>query len=266
MKSSLKIRHVIVGFVITITFYHFLSYFSGNPNLFPSLKSIINHSLPEIGLMHVDCINPSYKYAILVITSNLLITLRRILIGSTIGVILGVLAGFYFHINNRFKIGNKVILFILKGIPIFALIPLFLFWTGGGELGSIAYISFSVFILIAITAYESSRSMPTNYSNFKIIYGLSKYQYFKHIVIYYMIAEIFATLRNISGLVFAFALGTEMFGGSDGLGNLVYYAFIHGSMGKLYIYSSIYIFLGILVFVFINYFNNLVNWSKNEKD
>lgn len=265
MLRKYSYKHFILTSFTIILLYQLVSFISNNHKLFPSIFYIITISFKEIGLFHENSSEPSNYYAFLVLLKNTFFTIRRVVISLIISFIMGLSFGVGIHYFKIMKSCGKILLNILKGIPLFALIPLFLFWFGGGEFGVIVYITFAISILLSITTFEAIYNLPSKYIWFRKIYNLSKRNYYWHIIIPGILPEIISAMKVISGLLFAFSLGAEMYGNSKGLGNLVYYAFIHSSMGKLYIYCFVYIILGISFLSILNYIEKtFLNWINYE--
>lgn len=261
MKERIKIKKIILSIIIFLIFYQLLSFGFKNEKIFPSIVTIITVSFPEIGLFNGKCTSPSYYFAFTTVIEHMFYTLRRILLGGVFGIIFGILFGSFIHFYEKVQKGNIVILFALKGVPLFALIPLFLFWSGGGEYGAIMYIAFAVFVLFSVSTYEAIATLPLTYNKLRRIYNLSIFDYYKHIVFFSILPEIIGTLVNVSGIIFAFSLGAEMYGCKNGLGYLIYYSFMHSSMGKLFIFSFIYILLGFLLLLLVDLLQNkILKW------
>jgi sulfonate transport system permease protein len=173
------------------------------------------------------------------------ITVGRIVIG-TIGGLFAVLVATYVY----WAVPNARSLLagfsqISRGIPLLAIIPLFVFWFGGSPLGIYTYIAFGVYVVSLPTALAGVDLMSPQWVEAARIYRLSSASLFLRVVVPGAFPFVSVGLRSSIGLCWAFSLGGEYLVARDGLGYLASLSYIHADMGKLICLLVIYGSLGL---------------------
>lgn len=248
--NTLGIR---VGLVlILLVVWEIAAFFINNSQLFPHIHQILLISFPSISRFsgHKD----SCVLACLTILSHSLTTLMRIVVGTLMGMSVGLITGLSMHFFLRSQKANALILTIMRTIPLFALIPLFLHWFGGKAIGIYLYIAFAVFVIIATNTYEAVFNVPKEYINQSRVLGSTKFHTFRTVIFFAIQPEMIASLRNVIGLSWAFSLGAEYLAARSGLGYLLYQSYLYADMGKLIIFAVVYSVYGMLSFLLIRRF------------
>ncbi|PWU00340.1 MAG: hypothetical protein C5B53_04225 [Candidatus Melainabacteria bacterium] len=228
--------------------------------IFPGIDYIATKSLP--GLAVFEGTQDNALVAVLMLGRNSLITIGRILVGLIVGTITGLVAGFGIHFLRPLRNVNLTLLVLIRAVPLFALIPLFLFWFGGSEFGVYAYISFGVFIIIATNTYEALCNIPPGYVIQSKILGADRFQTFSTVRFYAIQPEMVAAFRNVVGYSWAFSLGAEYLSSANGLGYLVYQSYIYADIGKLILLACLYGLYGVASYRMLQYLSHrLVKWS-----
>jgi len=250
MKNLYFILGTILCWQIIATFF---------PSSIPSPSNILAHSLPSLATFGGG--NEDYGAALLLIAHHSGITLSRILVGLLIGTVLGTATGMAIHSFKPARAGNAVLLGLIRSIPLFALIPLFLYWFGGTELSVYAYISFGVFVVIATSAYEALCNVSPNLIRQAELLGANNLQLFTTVHLFAIQPEMAAAFRAVVGLSWAFSLGAEYLSSTSGLGYLVFQSYIYADMGKLIVLASVYGCYGIVSYALCEkLFHTALKW------
>jgi ABC-type nitrate/sulfonate/bicarbonate transport system permease component len=138
-----------------------------------------------------------------------------------------------------------LVLTAMRSVPLFALIPLFLYWFGGKETGIFVYMVFSISVIIATSAYEAVCNVPSDYVNQAYLLGATRLQIFQTVYFRAIGPEMVGSLRNVLGLSWAFSLGAEYLSANSGLGYLVYQSYLYSDMGKLMVFVILYGIYGV---------------------
>jgi len=122
-------------------------------------------------------------------------SLQRVLtglaIGITIGVTLALVAGF-------FRVGEDVIdgpMQIFRGLPVIALVPLFIFWFGIGETPKVLLISLGVTFPVYINTFAAIRNVDSRLVESAGTFGLGRWQLARHVVLPGALPGFFTGLR-----------------------------------------------------------------------
>jgi ABC-type nitrate/sulfonate/bicarbonate transport system permease component len=125
--------------------------------ILPSIEYVLGHSLPELATFYGVGMGGQYAgatsdywRAFLVIANHSGITIARLLTGTILGMILGIGIGLILSLNKHVRAVIEPVVLVVRTIPILALIPLFIVWFGGAEIGNILYIGFAVFAMVVI--------------------------------------------------------------------------------------------------------------------
>ncbi len=211
-----------------------------NPVLAPHIWQLITQSYPSFALF-VGAPPDDFVQATKTLFTNAFYTAMRALAGLGIGSIFGVLAGLASHFFQRSASANKWILSIIRNAPLFAMIPLWLYWFSGSEFGIISYIAFAVFVFVSTGCYEAVLNIPKPLIWQGRLLGANRMSLFRTVVIPAILPELANTFRWIAGLTLAFSLGAEyLSSNSAGLGSLTYRAYLYANVGQLLILATIY--------------------------
>jgi sulfonate transport system permease protein len=261
-RISWSCASIILGLVL----WQLVSLFVNNQRLFPGVDYVLSHSLPSIAVF-AENQNENYAVAFQVIALNSGYTFVRLLCGLSSGICLGILAGMGIHFFRKSHAANVLALTIVRSVPLFALIPLFLYWFGGKEMGIYLYITFAVTVIIATNTYEAICNVPVDYCNQARLLGASHFQVFRTVYTYAIGPELIGGLRNVLGLAWAFSLGAEYLSAHSGLGYLVYQSYLYSDMGKLIVFVLLYGIYGVLGHLCLGrLFDRLRRWQVTEQE
>jgi len=229
-----------IGFILfVLVVWEGLALWVSKPKLMPDLAFLCVHSLPSLAVFG-GVSGEDWNVAIRVLFSNVLVTLLRIVIGFILGSILGVLTGLCIYYVQSVKHGTSALLAAARSVPLFALIPLFLYWFSGQELGIYLYITFAVATVIATSTYVAVVNIAPQYVHQSRLMGASKIQMFRTVIFPAMQPELAGGLRNTLGLCWAFSLGAEYMAAKSGIGYLLYQSYLYADMGKLIVFAFVY--------------------------
>jgi sulfonate transport system permease protein len=245
--------------------WQFLSITVHDIRLLPGPEYVLAHSLPSIAAFGGDA-NENYPTALQILAVHSGYTVMRLICGLLLGTTLGVFAGMSIHFFRRSHGANVLALTVVRSVPLFALIPLFLYWFGGKEAGIYLYITFAVAIIIATNVYEAICNVPPDYANQAHLLGATRLQVFRTVYARAIGPEMIGSLRNVLGLSWAFSLGAEYLSASSGLGYLVYQSYLYADMGKLIVLAILYGIYGILGHLLANrLLYNLRRWHVAQR-
>ncbi|MFS0576683.1 ABC transporter permease [Sporosarcina sp. 179-K 3D1 HS] len=191
------------------------------------------------------------------ITRNLGPSLYRIgigyLIGSTVGIIVGLLLGFSKWAD---AIGTPVV-YSLYPIPKIALLPLFVLWLGIGELSKVTIIALGVFFPVVINTYSGVRNVDQILIKAAITFGSNHFNVIRKVILPGALPMIFAGLKLAAGTSLLLLVAAEMIAAQSGIGSMV----LH--YGNLMITSKLMV--GVLVLSILGLtFNRFLQWLENK--
>lgn len=179
------------------------------------------------------------------IEGHILWSLSRVLIGfalgAFIGIVLGILMGWFRPISALFR----PIFELLRPIPPIAWIPLSIVWFGLGEASKYFLIFYSAFCAVTMNAYSGVRSVDSELMGAAKMLGANNRQVFTSIVLPSCIPHIFAGLQIAVGTSWATVVAAEMVRSSEGVGWVI----IRGQDSN----STVQILVGIVAIGIIGY-------------
>jgi ABC-type nitrate/sulfonate/bicarbonate transport system permease component len=221
----------------------------------PSPVMVFKESFPELATFYGVGMGgqygeqSSYFTALLVIGYHSMITIGRLLGGVTIGIALGIGVGLLLGWSKHFRWLFELPILILRAIPALALIPLFLIWFGGTEIGNIFYIAFIVFSMIVINTIVAIKNVDAIYMKFALTQGANRGKVFRSVVFPAIIPELTGGIRVVIGVSWAITLAAEYLAAFSGL-------------GRIMILSEKFAFTGrmIVIILFFMIYSKVLNW------
>lgn len=158
------------------------------------------------------------KHSIII---HALYSLRRVMIGyllgSFVGIVLGLMMGWYPVIKAIFW----PIFSIIRPIPSIAWIPLSIIWFGLGEDAKIFIVFISSFSNLTLNAYNGARNTDKSLVGAAQMLGANQRNIFWTVVIPSSIPTIFAGLQVAMSSGWATVMAAEMVRSSEGLGWMI---------------------------------------------
>jgi sulfonate transport system permease protein len=151
------------------------------------------------------------------------LTVRRVLIGYTIGLILGVVVGILMGTSRMIRSALQSVLDALYVVPKLALLPIFLSMLGFGEAPKIALVVTTVFFFVWISTMAAIMSVPVGYREAASTFGATRWQQFTNVIFPGALPQIFIGARVASGVAVLVIVAAEFIaGGGDGVGYLIF--------------------------------------------
>lgn len=130
-----------------------------------------------------------------------------VVIGGTLGVVVGLLLGSFSGL--RLLLGPSFNVF--KQIAIFAWIPLISAWFGTGESAKVVFVALAVFAPVVVNAWEGARDVPAPLREVTAVYDFSAIERLRLLVLPAALPQIITGLRL--GLIYGWlaTIGAEYF-------------------------------------------------------
>jgi sulfonate transport system permease protein len=174
------------------------------------------------------------------LTSNLLISLRRmgvgLLLGLPIGFAFGVVAGLS-------RLGEELVdstMQALRVVPFVSLVPLFMLWFGIGEGSKVALVAFGVAFPIYLNTYSGIRSVDAKLIEAARVFGLGRVGLLRQVIVPGALPSILVGIRYALGIAVIALVVAETVDANSGIGALV-------ANARQFLQTDI-VFVGILVY------------------
>jgi sulfonate transport system permease protein len=156
------------------------------------------------------------------IVAPLVASLKRDLLGFSIGTLLGLLAGGSMGMSRTADRLLGPSFHAAKQVALFAWIPLLSVWCGTGELAKIAFIALSAFYPVVLNTHEGVRSVSRDYLEVAQVFRFTRWQTLRKLIIPGALPSIFSGVQL--ALIYAWlgTLGAEyLLAPAPGIGNLM---------------------------------------------
>lgn len=188
--------------------------------LLPSPLDVVQ-SIPGLSVFAAPGAELTYANAARVIVDNTIASGGRLLAGLLLGIALGVGAGLLLGWNQQLRYLIEGPLLLIRVIPLLALLPLFLAWFGGREIGAIAFIAYATFTMMFINTLEAVRNVDPVVQDYARTLGASRARVYATVVMPAIVPELTGGVRVVLGLAWAILLAAEFLASQDGIGHIL---------------------------------------------
>jgi sulfonate transport system permease protein len=184
----------------------------------------------------------------------MLISLERVAIGfaigGTIGLVLAVLAGL-----SRFG-ENAVdpLMQMLRTLPLFGLIPVFIVWFGIGELPKLTLIALGAAIPLYLNTFAGIRSVDAKLAELGQVLHLRRSELIREIVLPGALPQILVGLRQSLGVAWLALVVAEQVNANAGLGFMISQATQFLQNNVIFVALLVYCLLGLLTDALVRLF------------
>jgi sulfonate transport system permease protein len=184
----------------------------------------------------------------------MLISLERVAIGftigGTIGLTLAVLAGL-----SRFG-ENAVdpLMQMLRTLPLFGLIPVFIVWFGIGELPKLTLIALGAAIPLYLNTFAGIRSVDAKLAELGQVLHLRRSELLKDIVLPGALPQVLVGLRQSLGVAWLALVVAEQVNANAGLGFMISQATQFLQNNVIFVALLVYCMLGLLTDALVRLF------------
>lgn len=200
--------------------------------------------------------------ALIALLTNSLDSALRLLLGLLIGGIVGIGTGLLFGLSRHVRHLFRLPLLMLRTIPLFALIPLFLAWFGGSELGIVVYIAFGVFSMLLINTLSAIEHVPPVIQNLARTLGASRLHVYRTVVIPAITPEIVGGIRVVVGIAWALLIGGELLGAQSGVGRILSLSEQYSDTSRMIIIVFSIVTYAILIDYLVRFISfRITSWS-----
>ncbi|MCP9625971.1 ABC transporter permease subunit [Rhodopseudomonas palustris] len=188
------------------------------------------------------------------IASSLPLDILVTFVETSVGLLLAALVGFILALSFYFFDAVERALMpyavALKSVPIVAISPLLVVWTGNGLPGKVILAAIVSFFPLLIGFRDGLRSKPTELHQVAQVWSTAKFRTLLHIDLPLCLPYALSAFKVAAPLSLVGAIVAEFSGANLGLGHLVIVAAYRADIALLFGAILIVSFLGILLFKF----------------
>ncbi|MEO8028716.1 MAG: ABC transporter permease, partial [Bryobacteraceae bacterium] len=152
---------------------------------------------------------------------SIVATLRRVLLGFGIAVLVGVPFGIAAGSWRVLECAAMPVALFSRNIPVAALIPLTILWFGIEETQKIMFIFIACVPFVYSDAVHAITSVPDRYVETAETLGASAAQVIRKVLVPLALPDIYKSLRSLFGLAFGYIMLAELINAEHGLGYLL---------------------------------------------
>lgn len=204
-KSVKRVQNII-GLVLVFGLWFVLSNYTAIPPLYlPSPQAIVKCFIEYAPDIPRHIMSSMYRIII------------GFLIGSAIGIIMGLMIGWSKNIRNVLE---PLVEFI-RPMPPLALIPLFILWFGIGNKSKIIVIAFGAWVVLVVNTIEAVRNVDPLYIDAAKSLGAKTWDILRTVLIPAITPEIIAGIRVVAANSFGMCVAAEFMGTDAGFGYMI---------------------------------------------
>lgn len=155
------------------------------------------------------------------LTSAIRVSLQRAALGFVIGAVAGVALALVSGLSRVGEILLDPILQMLRTLPFYGLIPLFILWFGIGELPKVVLVAFGVAIPLYLNTFAGIRSVDGKLAELAQVQQLGRFALIRHIVLPGALPQALVGLRQSLGVAWLALIVAEQVNADAGLGYMI---------------------------------------------
>ena len=148
-------------------------------------------------------------------------TLRRVLVGFGLGVLVGVPLGIAAGSWRLVEAAGAPLALFGRNLPVAALIPLTILWFGIDETQKVMFIFIATVPFIYSDTVAAVAGVPDRYVETAQTLGASSLQIVRKVLLALALPDIYNSLRHLFGLAFGYIMLAELINAQHGLGYLL---------------------------------------------
>jgi sulfonate transport system permease protein len=207
----------------------------------------------ETGLISASKLPPPsalWSTAVTLVTKNsptygtlqgaMAVSLERVAVGLAIGGTVGVVVAMVAGLSRFGENAVDPLMQMLRTLPLFGLIPVFIVWFGIGEMPKILLIALGSSIPLYLNTFAGIRSVDGKLGELGQVLGLRRSELIRHIVLPGALPQMLVGLRQSMGIAWLALVVAEQFNANAGLGYIL-------TQGQQFLQMN-YIFVALLVY------------------
>ncbi len=156
------------------------------------------------------------------LTRNVLVTLRRVCIGFSLALAIGIPVGIAAGCFTRVHAFLAPLIMLGRNIPLAAVLPLMIFICGAGETNKVMFIFVASVAFVVSDAARAIMDVSARYIDTAYTLGATRWQTITKVLVPLAAPTIFSACRQMFGLAFGYIMLAESIKTADEVGGLGY--------------------------------------------
>ncbi|WP_433309017.1 ABC transporter permease [Micromonospora sp. CA-269861] len=210
----IALRAVSLGVLLAI--WQILAILTDNPTFIPSPGAVWDR-LVQTSTTH-DGVR-GYSGHLLI--EHLGVSLRRILIGSVVGVAAGLVLGLVMGTVAWVRVATEPVVTFVRALPPLAYFSLFIIWFGIDETPKLWLLSIAALPPVAVATASAVKAAPATLVEAARALGGGRWAVTRDVVLPHALPEIFTGIRLAVGIAYSSVVAAETINGVPGIGGMV---------------------------------------------
>jgi sulfonate transport system permease protein len=177
--------------------------------------------------------------------SNLLVSLRRVVIGAAFGITAGTALG---TVSGLWRTGERALdatLQMMRTLPYLVLVPVFILWFGIYETPKLVIIGIGTSLPMYLNTFSGVRSVDPRLTEMGSQFGLRRWQLIRSVILPGATPSMLVGLRYALGFAWLSLVVAEQINAQQGLGALISNATTNFQTSELMVVVVVYAMLGL---------------------
>ncbi|MEM9216010.1 MAG: ABC transporter permease [Cyanobacteria bacterium P01_F01_bin.150] len=179
-------------------------------------------------------------------------------IGTVVGLLLGLLMGYYKYVRAAFYVVTE----LLRPIPPLAFITLFILWFGIGETSKVLIILYAGALIVMLNTISGVQSCPKDKILAARTLGANDMAIFLYVILPAALPNIFTGMRVALSVDFGILVAAELLAGNQGIGYIIHDASTFFNVEGLFVGILMIGFFGVVSDVLLRFIaRRVVHWQ-----
>jgi len=183
----------------------------------------------------------SYLAAFLSVLSHSLDTIGRLVIGLSVGGLVGLILGLAVSWARWTRRLFDWPLQFLRTLPLLAMVPLFQLWFGTYFVGEVMFVAYGIAVIVFAGTVNAVRNVPQIYIDNARSLGASRWTLYRTVILPSIFPAMRSTILLSLGAGWGAVLGAEYLGAQSGLGYIIVYAQQFAFLDRMFFIALLFI-------------------------
>lgn len=194
----------------------------------------------------------------------MLVSLERVAIGFGVGAAVGILLALVTGLSQFGEYAADPPMQMLRTLPLFGLIPVFIVWFGIGELPKVLLIAIAATIPLYLNTFAGIRSVDPKLVEVGEVQQLRRTELIRHVVLPGALPQMFTGLRLSLGASWLALVVAEQINANAGLGYMINQAEQFNRNDVIFVCLLVYCILGLLTDALVRLLERRsLSWRRN---
>ena len=194
----------------------------------------------------------------------MLVSLERVAIGFGVGATAGILLALVTGLSQFGEYAADPPMQMLRTLPLFGLIPVFIVWFGIGELPKVLLIAIAATIPLYLNTFAGIRSVDAKLVEVGQVQQLRRTELIRHVVLPGALPQMFTGLRLSLGASWLALVVAEQINANAGLGYMINQAEQFNRNDVIFVCLLVYCILGLLTDALVRLLERRsLSWRRN---